>query len=252
MPLRGVFFDLYGTLLTYGDMRVAWDAWLAVLHFGLERQGLTIPCPAFAMRCDRFFERAEPPDRADGGTPLDRRLRVLCDDLGLCPEAAVLRDIGEAAAEAWQRHVTLDPEAGPLLRTLRGRYAVALVSNFDHPPHVRRVLSRYALAEAFDAIVVSAEVGAKKPDPRIFQVALERTGLRAEEVVHVGDTDEDAQGASRAGIRPILIRRNGENAPEPPFDFHAEHVAGPRSAASRIDGVPVISALAELPAILGV
>jgi putative hydrolase of the HAD superfamily len=252
MPLRGVFFDLYGTLLTYGDMRVAWDAWLATLHSGLERQGLTVARPALAALCDRFFERAEPAGEADGRTPLERRLRALCDDLGLRLDATVLRDIGEAAAEAWQRYVALDPEAGPLLRTLRRRYAVALVSNFDHPPHVHRVLSRYGLAEAFDAIVVSAEIGAKKPDPRIFEVALERTGVRPDEAVHVGDTDDDAQGASRAGIRPILIRRSGENAPEPPFDFRAEHVAHPRSVASKIDGVPVVTALTELRAILGV
>jgi putative hydrolase of the HAD superfamily len=250
MPLRGIFFDLYGTLLAYGDMRQAWDDWLATLHAGLESQGLTVDRAAFAIRCDRFFERAEPPDGADGSTPLDRRLRELCRTFGLFPGAAALREIGEAAAEAWQAHVTVDPEAGSILRMFRGGRVLALVSNFDHPPHVRKVLSRHALAEAFGAIVVSAEVGFKKPDPRIFQVALARTGLRAEDVVHVGDAAEDVRGAIRAGIRPILIRRNGTHALDPPFDFHAEPVAQSRSSARPLDGVPVIARLSDLPAIL--
>jgi putative hydrolase of the HAD superfamily len=249
MGVRGVFFDLYGTLLAYGDMRVAWDAWLTAFYSGLVAHGLALSREAFALRCDRFFERPEPPDRPDGLTSLEWRIRALCVELRLEMPSDALAIVGGSAADAWQQHVSLDPEAAPVLRVLRRRYILALISNFDHPPHVRKVLSRCGLAQAFDTIVVSAEEGTKKPDPRIFQIALERTGLDPREVVHIGDTDEDIQGASRAAIRPILIRRENGGAGSPVFDFHAIDT-GRLDPSASTSGVPVITNLSDLFAVL--
>jgi putative hydrolase of the HAD superfamily len=63
-----------------------------------------------------------------------------------------------------------------------------------------------------DAVIDSAVVGAAKPDPRIFEIALERLGTPAESAVHVGDTPAaDVDGAAAAGIRPVLLD---------PYDFH--------------------------------
>ncbi len=249
MRVRGVFFDLYGTLLVYGDMRAAWDAWLTTLHGGFAERGLTMPREAFALCCDGFFARAEPPDRRDGATVLERRLRALCDEFDLDATGAALREIGEAAVEAWQDHVTLDPEARPVLEALRQRYTLALVSNFDHAPHVHRVLARCGWAGAFDTIVVSAEAGVKKPDPRIFRIALERGDLDPREVIHVGDSDDDVQGARAAAIRPILIRRGRESDAGPLLDFHATD--GGRGQAFPTDpDVPVIGRLSDLLAML--
>ena len=90
-------------------------------------------------------------------------------------------------------------------------------TNFDHPPHVHSVLSKLGLTSLFDSVVISAEVGIKKPDPRIFDSALEQTEMKPEEVVYVGDTEDDTKAARDAGIVPILIQRENEgNA----FDFN--------------------------------
>lgn len=249
MSVRGVFFDLYGTLLVYGDMRTAWDAWLTTLHVGLRRHGLALSRDAFATCCDGFFGRVEPADPGDGSTVLERRLGALCNELALDVRSAALREIGEAAAEVWQGHITLDPEAAPVIGALRGRYALALVSNFDHAPHVRRVLGRCGWGDAFNAIIVSAEAGAKKPDPRIFEIALERTGLSPDEVVHVGDADEDIQGARAAGIRPILIRRPAASDSSTAFDFHAGDGRRDKTPSAE-PGIAVIAGLADLLTLL--
>jgi FMN phosphatase YigB (HAD superfamily) len=58
--------------------------------------------------------------------------------------------------------------------------------------------------------VISDQVGIAKPDPRIFQITLEKTGLQPSEVVYVGDSVEDIQGSQAAGIHTILIRREKE------------------------------------------
>jgi putative hydrolase of the HAD superfamily len=58
--------------------------------------------------------------------------------------------------------------------------------------------------------VSSAVAGARKPDPAIFEPALELAGCAPEEALHVGDTrEEDVAGARAAGIRPLLIDRGG-------------------------------------------
>ena len=64
------------------------------------------------------------------------------------------------------------------------------------------------LEPLLDGIVTSAEAGARKPAPAIFEQALELAGVPADDAIHVGDTlDEDVAGARAAGIEPVLIRR---------------------------------------------
>jgi HAD-hyrolase-like len=88
-------------------------------------------------------------------------------------------------------------------------------------------------------------VGAVRPD-----AILERTGLDPREVVHIGDTDEDIQGASRAAIRPILIRRENGGAGSPVFDFHAIDTRRLDPPSASTSGVPVITKLSDLFAVL--
>jgi putative hydrolase of the HAD superfamily len=101
------------------------------------------------------------------------------------------------------------PDAAPALRELRdgGRRLIA-VSNWDCS--LPDVLERCGLGELLDGAVSSAAAGARKPDPAIFEPALELAGCVPEEAVHVGDTPgEDVEGARAAGITPLLIDRSG-------------------------------------------
>ena len=72
------------------------------------------------------------------------------------------------------------------------------------------VLERCGLGDALDGVVTSAGSGSRKPDPVIFSQALELAGCGADEAVHVGDTaEEDVAGAEAAGIRALLLDREG-------------------------------------------
>jgi putative hydrolase of the HAD superfamily len=85
---------------------------------------------------------------------------------------------------------------------------LAVVSNWD--VSLPRTLERLHIAGRFEAIVHSAEVGASKPDPRPFALALARLALTAGDVVHVGDDEvNDRQGAAAAGIAALVIDRGG-------------------------------------------
>ena len=107
-----------------------------------------------------------------------------------------------ADAALWQVY----PEVPACLERWRNRpLKLAVVSNFDSrlPP----LLADLGLAAALDALVVSSQVGAAKPDPAPFQRALQILQLEAHQVWHVGDSPEDELGARAAGIRCLMVRR---------------------------------------------
>lgn len=101
------------------------------------------------------------------------------------------------------------PDAAPALDQLRERgLAVVCVSNWDCS--LPEVLGRCGLGELVDGVVTSAGAGARKPDPAIFAPALKLAGCEPGEAVHVGDTaEEDLDAAAAAGIRALLIDRDG-------------------------------------------
>jgi len=106
------------------------------------------------------------------------------------------------------------PEVPDVLARLReGGARLAVVSNWDVSLH--DVLERTALRPLVDAVAISAELGVAKPDPAIFNAALQRLGAAADGALHVGDSlEHDVAGARAAGIDAVLVTRNGAQAPE--------------------------------------
>lgn len=99
-------------------------------------------------------------------------------------------------------------DVAPALAELRGLgLQVVCVSNWDVSLH--EVLEGLDLAPALDGVVTSAEVGARKPDPAIFERALALAGCAPAEALHVGDSDDDVAGARAAGIDVLRIDRSG-------------------------------------------
>ena len=85
---------------------------------------------------------------------------------------------------------------------------LAVIANWD--VSLTGVLERLGLAEPFEAIVTAAAVGAAKPDPRPFHVALEHLGVEAARCLHVGDDPvTDVAGARAAGLSAVLVDRSG-------------------------------------------
>ena len=231
--IRGVFFDLYGTLLCYGDMEAAGESWYHAIRRGLVASGRAFDEEMLIQLCEEFLLQPEPPAQDDGLTVYERRMSALVEELGLALAPEELRQISEVSVAAWHAYTHLDPEAKSVLGELQGRYKLALISNFDHPPHVHRLLDDLALRPFFDSVVVSGDVGVKKPDPAIFVPALEQTGLVAAEALFVGDSPEDdIAGARAAGLWPVLIRRSLD-------DGRTE------------DGVRVVTGLKEVVGLVG-
>ena len=105
------------------------------------------------------------------------------------------------------------PDAGPALEAARSRgLGLVVVSNWDCS--LPDVLERIGLAPALDGVVASAGAGARKPSAAIFERALSLAGVAPSEAIHVGDSiEDDVEGAHTAGIRPVLLRRDGGTGP---------------------------------------
>jgi putative hydrolase of the HAD superfamily len=120
------------------------------------------------------------------------------------------------------------PDVLPALAELRDRgLTLVVASNWDCslPDWLRPA----GILELVDGVVTSAEVGAAKPNPRVFERALAIAGVEPAEALHAGDKlDNDVQGAAAAGVRSVLVRRDGRPPP----------------------GVDAIGSLSELPALL--
>ena len=123
--------------------------------------------------------------------------------------------IEEALAELHAYHQTnnlwelVPPTVEPALAALRGRgLKLTVVSNANGK--LRVLFERLALAKCVDCLLDSHDEGVEKPDPRLFEIALQRSGARRETTIHVGDLYQvDVVGARAAGLRGVLLDEAG-------------------------------------------
>lgn len=113
------------------------------------------------------------------------------------------------------------PDVKPTLKRWKNQgIELGVLSNFDS--RLYSVLKALNLAEYFTSVTISTRVGAAKPDPKIFTVALEKHQCSPEKVIHIGDSlKADYRGAKAAGIKAILIDRN-EQGKTAPFEQESE------------------------------
>ena len=125
--------------------------------------------------------------------------------LALSPATeAALKELAEYHAQhnLWESVPREVPDALDRLRAAGHRLVV--VSNANGT--LRKHFARLGLARHFDVLIDSCDEGVEKPDPRIFQLALQRSGARAETTLHAGDFFHvDVVGARAAGLRAVLL-----------------------------------------------
>ena len=107
-----------------------------------------------------------------------------------------------AEAGVWE----LFPEVIEVLEALRGRFDLAVVSNFDG--RLRMIFEHLGVSQYFSRVFLSSELGADKPDPLIFQRALKLSGFAPNETLHVGDDPaRDWEAAAAAGLSVFRLER---------------------------------------------
>ena len=91
-----------------------------------------------------------------------------------------------------------------MLGALKARYPLGLLSNFTHPPAAHAILEGWGITSFFDVVLISGEVGYRKPHASVFRLLVEKLGVEPDELLYVGDDPEpDIDGACSAGIQPV-------------------------------------------------
>jgi len=128
-------------------------------------------------------------------------------------------------AELVRRHEEMELAARPdlapgvreALHALHGRYRLGVISDTIFSPGrtLRRILEEEDLLGLFEAFAFSDEVGASKPDRKMFDAAANQLGIKPEQMLHVGDREKnDVEGPQAVGARAVLVtvvkdRRSG-------------------------------------------
>lgn len=197
-PPRAIFFDVGGTLIRPYPSVGAVYASVAGRH-GIHRT---------TEDMEGAFRQAWATLKRRRGLTVSQKewwrelvFRVLGQENEACFE-----DLFETFAlpDVWQ----VFPDVEDTLRKVRARgFHVGVLSNWDD--RLRTLLDRLGLAQCFDSLTISCEVGVEKPNAGIFLAALRVADVSAEEAIHVGDNyEEDVRGAEAVGMRALLVNRH--------------------------------------------
>jgi putative hydrolase of the HAD superfamily len=108
--------------------------------------------------------------------------------------------------EDYVRSLELRRCAKKLLEMLSYEYKLGLVSNFTYAPVIYAGLRKLDINKFFNAILVSEEVGWRKPHAKIFEEALKRLKVKAHQAIYIGDSPlEDVKGAKEKGLKTIFV-----------------------------------------------
>lgn len=183
MGIRAVIFDFGGVLVRTEDRRPREQL--------AERLGMT-----YEQLSELIFESESSRQAALGEISTQEHWKAVREKVGLSSGA-----FPDVSTEFWGGD-TLDHELVDYVRSLRPDYKTGLISNaWDDLRDVLR--EDWKIADAFDEIVISAEVGVAKPDPQIYHIALQRLGVAPAEAVFVDDFPENIAGARAVGMHAI-------------------------------------------------
>jgi len=192
---RAVLIDLYDTL--------AYSRWPWLKGQFAELLDVTPEAVGEAMTTTRELRSIGTFPDVQGDT------RDWLEALRLEPDDALVEKVVEMEEEAMRVGVLLYEDSLPVVHDLRSRgIPTALVSNCSHS--TRPVVDRLGRAGTFDAVVLSFEVGSRKPDAAIYLEALARLGLSGDDApgcLMVDDQAEYCDGAAAVGLQTRLIIR---------------------------------------------
>ena len=213
MDLRAIAFDVNGTLVQILTEDGAEQIFRAAGHF-LTYQGITLR--RHELR-DLFFQTMKEQTSASPeahpefdavaiwASILDRHQTAFTRSLPAAKLEQIPLFLAEMSRGIARHRLRLYPHVRETLNVLRERYPLALVTDAQSA-YARAELNKVGLLDYFDPIVISGDHGFRKPDRRLFQLALDALGVPAENTLYIGnDMHRDIFGAREAGMWTMMF-----------------------------------------------
>jgi len=230
-----IIFDLGDTLVKVpwgvrhlekhsGGEISSFESILRVAHDSLMKSGVSTDWDSFydkymTVRAEQLQWQKQTLREYDMGERLSKTLNAL--GFRVSSDSALVKKALEDQYAVYINQVELEEEVPLVLRDLRSRYRLGLVTNFAYTISIYQILDRFDLRQFFDVIAVSREVGWVKPSPTIFQFALSSLKLRGSQCVFVGDDIEaDIKGARGVGMRTVHLSKEGSTCRDADATIH--------------------------------
>jgi putative hydrolase of the HAD superfamily len=214
MQIKAVLFDMFDTLALIDSNYEFFNHAVERMHKYIVTQGINVIFEkfnkAYIKARDELYVSA---DKTLEEPHFNQRIQNALQLLGYSFDSnnPIIVGATREFCQEFLNHVTMDENIRSVLQSLYGNCKLGIISNFAIPESVYSLLKTNKLEELFDIIIVSGEVNKRKPSPEIFQGALKKIGVLAENAVFVGDTaDADVAGAHAAGMKAIYIKRRIE------------------------------------------
>ena len=210
--IKNVLFD-FGDTLVQASPQYSQDSCLLRLAKSLAKNGISISLEDIRRAYEAVYKAVYKEIHTRNALREVAYDVVLSRVLSLCgysldPVDKAVAEAAEAFMECWIQARTMEKNVPSILRTLKKNYSLGVVSNLAFSPAVRKTLEMFDVAKYFEAIIVSADDGWRKPNPKIFKKALRTMGISASETVYVGDElDHDVEGARKVGMHTVLLKR---------------------------------------------
>ena len=205
--IKAIGFDLFNTLITAKPHTLE-DA-MSRLIGSLKQSGLALDTEPFKQAHREaalsFIKEA----RSDGRETHNRfwisaALRTLGNNVP--PDDPLIASAVDAYFSAFLKSCHLIPGTDEMLGILKGSYRLGLLSNFTHAPAAKKIIDHVGITHFFDVIIISGQVGYRKPHPLVFSLLSERLRMEKNTILFVGDDPEpDIFGAHRAGLQPVWM-----------------------------------------------
>jgi putative hydrolase of the HAD superfamily len=229
--IKAIGFDLFNTLITMEPAALQ-DALLR-LTGSLKEDGFAIEHDPFVKAHREAVLKFLEQSKRDGRESHNRfwisdALAKLGHDVS--PEEPQISVAVDTYFSAFIQYAEVIPGTKEMLATLQGRYRIGLLSNFTHPPAATKIIIDLGLAPFFEVILISGDLGYRKPHPSVFRELIKQLGIQKNQIAFVGDDPEaDVSGALQAGIRPIWTTyvRDNNILPAPGILGPADDDPGP-------------------------
>ena len=241
--LKAIGFDLFNTLITIEPTALR-EALGRLVH-SLKQSGFTLEEERFKQSHREAAVRHLEVCKQDGRETHNRfwiSLALESHGYEVLPDDSRIAYAVDAYFTAFYDYCRLIPGTKEMLGKVKPTYRLGMLSNFTHGPAARKIIGQLGLAPLFDVILISGELGFRKPNPLVFQKLCGHLGVLETQIMYVGDDAEpDILGALNAGIQPVWVMHGHEASFRSP---------SPQEPALPVGQVPMISSWQELLAIL--